>query len=382
MTMSLESPEVVHPLHFIRLGDRPLKGPVPDLAPDAENGVRPRRKAFSRRRGDASQWIRTWVQFGFGAVAVLVGIQFYLWVRYYETAGASWKVRRPPGVEAWLPIASLMNTKALLLTGEVPAINAAGMFMLIAFLAISLLLRKAFCSWICPIGTLSEGLWQLGQSLFGRTFLLPRWLDLPLRGIKYTLLGLFLYLVVTMPVPQIREFLESPYGLIADVKMLDFFRRMGRATAITLAVLLVGSVVIRNFWCRLMCPYGALMGLVALVSPTRIRRNPDACIDCAKCAVACPAGLPVDTALSIRSAECTACLSCVHVCPATGALDLRIGLRRRSFALPPWLTAAAIVLLFVGVVGYARVMGFWHTDLPDSLYFDLVPKAAQLAHPR
>jgi polyferredoxin len=377
--MSLQSPEVVHPLHFVRQGDRPLKGPVPSAA---KEGVRPPRKAFRRRRGDNSQRVRTWVQFGFGSVALLVGVQFYLWVRYYETAGASWKVSRPPGVEAWLPIASLMNTKALLLTGDVPAVNPAGMFMLIAFLAISLLVRKAFCSWICPIGTLSEGLWQLGQSVFGRTFLLPRWLDIPLRGIKYLLLALFLYLVVTMPVPQIRQFLESPYGLIADVKMLDFFRRMGQATAITLAVLLVGSVFLRNFWCRLMCPYGALMGLVALVSPTRIRRNADACIDCAKCAVACPAGLPVDTSASIRSAECTACMSCVNVCPAVGALDLTVGLGRSSFSLQPWMVATAILAVFLGIVGYAQIMGFWHTDLPDATYFELVPKAADFAHPR
>jgi polyferredoxin len=377
--MTGQSPQVVHPLHFVRQGDRPLKGPVPL---NAQEGDGPRRKAFTRRRGDHSQTVRSWVQFGFGAVALLVGAQFYLWVRYYETGGAGWKVSRPPGVEAWLPIASLMNTKALLLTGEVPAVNAAGMFMLLAFLAVSLLLRKAFCSWICPIGTLSEGLWQLGHAVFGRTFLLPRWLDLPLRGIKYILLALFLYLVVTMPVPQIRQFLESPYGLIADVKMMDFFRRMGQATAITLAILLVGSVFLRNFWCRLMCPYGALMGLVALVSPTRIRRNADACIDCAKCAVACPAGLPVDTALSIRSAECTACMSCVNVCPAVGALDLKASLGRRSFSVQPWMMATAILVLFLGIVGYARIMGFWHTDLPESMYFELVPRAAEFAHPR
>ncbi|HVL69829.1 MAG TPA: 4Fe-4S binding protein [Vicinamibacterales bacterium] len=339
-------------------------------------------KAFTRRTGDISQRIRTAVQFAFMGITLLVGAQFYLWVRYYETGGTTWKVSRPPGVEAWLPIASLMNTKALLLTGEGPPHHAAGMFMLLAFLAISFLLRKAFCSWICPIGTISEGLWQLGQSLFGRAFLLPKWLDIPLRGIKYILLALFLYVVVSMPVHAIREFLSTPYGLIADVKMLDFFRLMGRATAITLIVLLVGSVFVKNFWCRLMCPYGALMGLAGWLGPARIRRDPDACIDCAKCAKACPAGLPVDTALSIRSAECTACLSCVHACPAAGALDLRIGTRRRTRVLQPAAVAAVILAIFLGIVGYARITGQWHTHLPDAMYFELIPNARQFAHPR
>jgi polyferredoxin len=255
------------------------------------------------------------------------------------------------------------------------------MFMLIAFLAMSFLLRKSFCSWVCPVGTISEWLWQSGQAVFGRTLAFPRWFDIPLRSLKYILFGLFLYVVVTMPVPEIVEFLTSPYGLIADVKMLDFFRRMGQATAIVLAVLVVLSLVVKNFWCRFLCPYGAMTGLVALVSPTRIRRDPVACIDCAKCAVACPAGLPVDTALSIRSAECTACMSCVAVCPAVGALDLRACLRRPR-VLQPWMVAAGIAVIFVGIVGYARLAGYWHTGLPDALLFDLVPRASEFGHPR
>jgi polyferredoxin len=357
----------------------PVRGtsPAPSGSPSSRRG-----KPYVRRRGDVSQQVRFGVQVAFLGIAVWVGIQFYLWVRYYETAGAALKVSRPPGVEAWLPIAALMNTKAWLLTGTVPAIHPAGMFMLIAFVAIAFLYRKSFCSWICPVGTLSEWLWQSGQAVVGRTFALPRWLDVPLRSLKYVLFGLFLYVVVTMPVPEIEAFLGSPYGLIADVKMLDFFRTMGQTSAIVLSVLVVGSLFVKNLWCRFLCPYGAMLGLVSLVSPTRIRRNPDACIDCAKCAVACPAGLPVDTNLSIRSAECTACMSCVSVCPAAGALDLTVGLGRRHAAVPPWALAAAIAILFLGIIGFARIAGHWHTDLPEDTYFELIPNASRFAHPR
>lgn len=342
----------------------------------------PVKKPYVRRRGDRSQQWRLAVQLLFGGITLLVGAQFYLWVRFYETAGRTIRVSRPPGVEAWLPIAAMMNLKALIVERAVPGIHPAGMFMLIAFLAISLLLRKSFCSWICPVGTLSEWFWQSGQAVFGRTFALPRWFDIPLRSLKYILLALFLYVVVTMPVPDIHAFLSSPYGLVADVKMLDFFRKMGQTTATVLAVLSVLSVVVKNFWCRYLCPYGALLGLAALASPVRIRRDPDACIDCAKCARACPAGLPVDTALSIASAECTACMSCVAVCPAVGALDLRAGLRRRNTVLTPQRLAVAIVVLFLAVVGYARLTGHWHTPLPDAVLFDVIPRAGEFAHPR
>jgi hypothetical protein len=75
-------------------------------------------------------------------------------------------------------------------------------------------------------------------------------------------------------------------------------------------------------------------------------------------------------------------MSCVNVCPAVGALDLKAGLGRGSFSVQPWMMATAILVLFLGIVGYARIMGFWHTDLPESMYFELVPRAAEFAHPR
>ena len=56
-----------------------------------------------------------------------------------------------------------MDLKAFLLTGQIPAVHAAGMFMIVAFLGISFVYRKAFCSWICPVGTISEWPWQTGQ---------------------------------------------------------------------------------------------------------------------------------------------------------------------------------------------------------------------------
>ncbi len=82
-----------------------------------------------------------------------------------------------------------MNTKYFLLTGRVPAIHPAAMVLFIAFVLMSLLLKKAFCSWLCPVGTLSEHLWKLGRRVFGRNLHPPKWLDIPLRGLKYLLLA-------------------------------------------------------------------------------------------------------------------------------------------------------------------------------------------------
>jgi polyferredoxin len=322
--------------------------------------------------------LRRAVQFAFLLLNLWIGVQFYLFVRYYESGGQSMRVDRPAGVEGWLPIASLMNLKVLLLTGRLPRIHPAGTLLLIAFIVSSWLFRKSFCSWLCPVGTVSEYLWRLGRKLFRRNLRLPRAVDIVLRGVKYVLMGLFVYVVAAMSVPAIRDFLDSPYGMVDDVKMLNVFRNLAFTGGTILVVLLVASIVVQNFWCRYFCPYGALMGLASLVSPLRIRRDPELCIDCAKCVKACPSALPVDRLVTIRSAECVTCMQCVAACPADGALFLSTSPRRR---VPARAVGVGVVILFLGAYAYGRCSGQWNTDLNDTVYFQLIPHANEFAHP-
>lgn len=144
------------------------------------------------------------------AMNIYIAITFWYWVRYYETASSTTFVARPGGIEGWLPIAGLMNLKYSLVTGQLPSVHAAAMLLLVAFIVISLLLKKAFCSWLCPVGTLSELIGDLGNKLFGRQCVLPRWLDIPLRGVKYLLLSFFLYIALLMPAQAIHYFMLSP----------------------------------------------------------------------------------------------------------------------------------------------------------------------------
>ena len=119
-------------------------------------------------------------------------------------------------------------------------------------------------------------------------------------------------------------FMLSPYSVVMDVKMLDFFRHMGTATLISVTVLLIASLFIRHAWCRYLCPYGALMGVVSLLSPFKIRRNAESCIDCGKCAKNCPSRIPVDKLIQVRTVECTGCMTCVESCPVASTLTFSL----------------------------------------------------------
>jgi polyferredoxin len=235
------------------------------------NSSTPKKKPLRRLHQDHSQFYRSSFQVSFLALNLVLGAIFYFWMRQFESGSAAYSLERPAGVEGWLPIAGLMNLKYWLATGHIPEVHLAAMFLLLSFLAMAFLLRKSFCSWLCPVDTVSEYLWRLGRKLFYRNFHLSRWIDLPLRSLKYLLLAFFAWAVYSMSPAGIRDFMQSPYGLSADVKMLNFFRHIGETG----------------------------LGLAAFFSPARIRRSKEPCIDCAKCAKACPAALPVDNPSNI-----------------------------------------------------------------------------------
>lgn len=357
-----------------------------------------KKKHVRRTVPDRSQRIRLIVQSLFVLLNVFLCVQFYFFVRYFESASSGSHVARPAGVDGWLPIAGLMNLRYWVATGRVSAIHPAAMVLFLTFAVISLVMKRAFCSWLCPVGTLSEYLWKAGRRLLGSNLVLPRWLDIPLRSVKYLLLAFFVVIIGGMSAAALEDFLAQPYGILADVKMLHFFLHMSATAAIVIAVLILLSVFIKNFWCRYACPYGAVMSLASLASPLTIRRDTEACADCGKCAKACPMDLPVDRLIQVRSIECTACLECVAVCasqnalqfalpparvsaPADEAAGLATNQRWQGRTLQPLATAFLLAALFCAGVGLARITGHWQTNLPDNVYRQLIPYADEQTHP-
>lgn len=281
---------------------------------------------------------------------------------------------RPPGVEGFLPISGLMGLRDWWLEGSLNQIHPAATILVLIFLLMAVLLRKAFCSWVCPVGLISEMLAWTGRRSYGRNFRFWRWLDLPLRSLKWLLLGFFVYHIFTMPAAGLRAFIESPYNRVSDVKMALFFVEVGRVGLIVLVLLVIGSTFVNGLWCRYLCPYGAFLGFFARFSPTRVQRDPVSCIDCNQCDAVCMARLPVSRSRDVWSVECTGCMDCVAACPVDDALQVKAGPRK----VPVWGVAAAVVLLFLGGYLGARLAGLWENSMSDAEY---VHRVEQMAGP-
>lgn len=310
---------------------------------------------------------RRLVQVIFVLISFYIGWVFAGYYTYLTTSGAAGSPVRPPGVEAFLPLSALVGLQAWLGTGVFDSIHPAGLTILLTAIVMSLLLRKSFCGWICPFGFLEEMLGRIGAKLRLNRLSVPRWLDLGLRSIKYVLLFLFLAGVfLMMSGSGAAEFVNSPYNMLADVKMLEFFLNISAVGVSVFVFLIIMSVFIDHFWCRYMCPYGALLGLVGWFSPGRIQRNQSSCIDCRACDKACPRRLSISEAKTVTSPECNSCLECINHCPVNGALEYNfLGKLGRNRCFLP----VAVLAAFILGIALAKLTGHWNSalDVKDAM---------------
>ncbi len=303
--------------------------------------------------------LRLAIQLSFLTFTLWMGWQFYLF--YQWTRDLAPYTPRPAAVEGFLPIGALVSLKRLVLTGYFDQAHPAGLTIFLAALTLGLLARKGFCGWICPVGTVSNLVEQLSTRL-KILVTLPGWLNLPLLSLKYLLLAFFGYLIIwNMPLEAIKGFMASPYYLSADGRMLLFFLEPGPLTlTITLAIILI-SLIVRNFWCRFLCPYGALLGLLAYIGPVAIKRDEGLCSQCQQCSRICPADIPVHGKVAIRNPECLGCLECTAICPEQECPQVTAC--NKPMAM--WMLPLAIIVIYGSIYLWAQLTGHWQGNLSD-----------------
>jgi len=329
-----------------------------EISPDQST-----RKKYTRKPkpGFDSQKYRGLIQLFWFLITVLIGVQFYFFVYYFINGQTGLFLPRPPGVEGFLPISSLISLRRTILSGEINWVHPAGLVLLVTIIAMSILLKKSFCGYICPVGLVSESLGGIGRKLFGKRLLLPKFLDYPLRSLKYLLLLFFVYaLFFQMSPAEIEIFLSSPYNKVSDVKMLLFFTRITQLTFIVLLVLTVISIFYEGFWCRYLCPYGALLGFLSIFSLSRIKRNPKTCTDCKKCSQVCPSRIKVHKLKTVYSDECFGCLACVDVCPVKDTLEMKLP---RGRIIKPKTFVIAVFLAFIVPIIAFKMIGYWNNNV-------------------
>jgi NAD-dependent dihydropyrimidine dehydrogenase PreA subunit len=242
------------------------------------------------------------------------------------------------------------------------------------------LFSKLFCAYICPLGTISEWLGKLGDK-WRIKIRVSETLDSSLRALKYIVLFITFYFTLTSSELFCKKF--DPYYAVASGFGSDVVMWYA---IITIVVLIVGSVLFRFFWCRYLCPFGALTNIfryfwwfagvsavfillsvtglrihfmypllviicagyileilmVKRVSPslTCITRNTQTCTNCNLCTDSCPQEIDVAKMERVTHIDCNLCGDCLYACPEKDTLQIN----RRNMK---WLPGVILALLIV-----------------------------------
>lgn len=179
---------------------------------------------------------------------------------------------------------------------------------------LTVLLGRVFCAWICPMHLLLE--------ITNSARRLVKWAELPSwdihfgRGNKYLVLGLGLVAVAVLGTP-LMALIYPPAVIGREIQAGLRLHTLTAGASVILGIALFELLISRRWWCRYVCPGGAVYSLLGAYRAVRVRRAVQECTACAKCITACEMGLrPM---VDQMGAECDNCGDCVKACPE-GAL--------------------------------------------------------------
>lgn len=222
--------------------------------------------------------------------------------------------------EAFCPFGGMESLWGLIADREFScALGPLNLSMLIAVLVLTVLAKKAFCGWICPVGFLSELLGRLGGKVIPRRTEINSRLNGYLKLLRYPVLVLSLYFTYKTGELILRGY--DPFYIIFS----GFGHgTLGLVTFIVLAATIIGSLFIPMFFCRYLCPLGATFDPFSRIGLIKVARNDENCTQCGDCEESCPHNLAPYEYDLIRHRDCTNCLECIDACPEENTLELKI----------------------------------------------------------
>ncbi|MCF8346834.1 MAG: 4Fe-4S binding protein, partial [Bacteroidales bacterium] len=287
--------------------------------------------------------------------------------------------------EACCPFGGLQAISTYIYSGAL-ACSMDGMQVVMGvMLALSVVVAsKLFCGHVCPVGTVSEGIGRLGKRLKIKKFELRGIADMAVRSLKYILLFIVFYFTIDSNDLFCKKF--DPFFATVTLLGEDVSAWMASGA---IALLLGGGIFLKQFWCRYLCPLGALssafkyfyvfiafglllflfrraeievsllitLGVLAVVAYSleliglrkragvqllKIRRDAAVCIDCGICDRKCPQGIKVSQMEEVNHPDCNLCTECMGVCPDEQAVT--INGRTRFRWLPTLITVALIMI--------------------------------------
>ena len=235
---------------------------------------------------------------------------------------------------------------------------------LILFVAVflgSILIGRAFCSWVCPIGTLGAFLRFCGEKarILATSFWKGPWGNIG--WLRFVILAAILYSTY-----QVKDLVFRPFCPLYVVMSGQDHEIAWWSKWVMLALGTV-SLSLPFFFCRLICPLGAAFSPTRLVSPLAPTIRKDDCISCGACDRACPQQIEVLKSVRVNDKDCTQCLECVSAC-LKQCIDMQFGyapvLPAKPLEQRTWVQRGIVVPVLVAVMMLTGFVFAFQVKLP------------------
>ena len=175
---------------------------------------------------------------------------------------------------------------------------------------------RIFCGYLCSFGALQELFFGIFRRMFHRKIVLPKRIDHVLQYLKYLV---FVFIVVGLWIMNLpMDASLSPWGIFGMLvsKNLSLMAAAVHTLGFALlVVLLTGSLFLERFFCRYLCPLGALFTIISGKKCFKIRRDTAACVKCGLCEKTCSMGVSILKEDVVCSGNCINCMQCLAICP-------------------------------------------------------------------
>lgn len=261
-----------------------------------------------------------------------------------------------PSIHALCPYGGLESLCLLFNTGQyISKIYAGTMILLAITLILTIFFRRSFCGLICPFGAIQEFFAKFGHRLLGQKKIRLTKLDKPLRFLKYAVFAVTI--AYAWKTAGLWMAAYDPWSAYAHLpEGLGTVWSKSGVGLILLVLTLLGSPLYDRFFCKYLCPMGAFYGILGKLSPFKIVRNQNSCIECGMCSKICPMDLDVQHSLKITSAECINCQLCVLKCPQEGTLQNKEG----NIILKPLTAMVLVMTVFFGSIFTAQAASVYN----------------------
>ncbi|MEQ8154242.1 MAG: 4Fe-4S binding protein [Clostridiaceae bacterium] len=184
-------------------------------------------------------------------------------------------------------------------------------------LILTAIMGRFFCGWFCAFGTFGDIIYGLSHKIAKIKYRIdPEW-DKVLKYIKYALL-LFLVIFSWTGILSLPEG-SSPWDAFAQFPDIKFMVTDYTIGLILLIFIAIGSVFVERFFCRYLCPLGAIFAMLSKIRIFKINKPVKNCSKCTLCTYKCSMGIDLSKTDVVTSGECIQCYKCTDVCPKKNA---------------------------------------------------------------